>query len=141
MSETYVLDASALLNFLANGPGAERVERLLKGARPATPLLVSAVNWGEVFYISWQRHGEESAKQTLADLLQLAIRIVPVDILQVLKAAELKAVHKIPYVDCLAAALATLSQGTLVTSDRDFEKLGRHFPVLWITRSSTTARS
>jgi ribonuclease VapC len=141
MSETYVLDASALLNFLANGPGAERVERLLKGARPATPLLVSAVNWGEVFYISRQRHGEESARQTLADLLQLAIRIVPVDIAQVLKAAELKAVHKIPYVDCLAAALATLSQATLVTSDRDFEKLGRHFPVLWITRSSTTARS
>ena len=135
MSKTYVLDANAILDFLTNGPGAERVEHLLKGARPATPLLVSAVNWGEVFYISWQRHGEESARQTLADLLQLSIRIVPVDVPQVLKAGELKAVHKIPYVDCLAAALAALNQATLVTSDRDFERLGRHFPVLWITRS------
>lgn len=135
MSKTYVLDANALLDLLANGPGAERVERLLRSARPATPLLVSAVNWGEVFYISWQRHGEESARQTLADLLQLSIRIVPVDVPQVLKAGEFKAVHKIPYVDCLAAALAALNQATLVTSDRDFEKLGRHFPVLWIGRS------
>jgi len=135
MSKTYVLDANALLDFLANGPGAERVERLLKAARPATPLLVSAINWGEVFYISWQRHGEESARQTLADLLQLPIRIVPVDVPQVLKAGELKAMHKMPYVDCLAAALAALNQATLVTSDRDFEKLGRHFPLLWIARS------
>jgi predicted nucleic acid-binding protein len=135
MSKTYVLDANALLDLLANGPGAERVEHLLRSARPATPLLVSAVNWGEVFYISWQRHGEESARQTLADLLQLPIRVVPVDVPQVLKAGELKAVHKIPYLDCLAAALAALNQATLVTSDRDFEKLGRHFPVLWIGRS------
>ena len=134
MSRTYVLDANALLDLLVNGPGAERVEHLLKSARPATPLLVSAVNWGEVFYISWQRHGEESAKQTLADLLQLPIRIVPVDVPQVLKAGELKAVHKIPYVDCLAAALAALNQATPVTSDRDFEKLGRRFPILWIAR-------
>src|ERR1039457_7182913 len=131
MSKTYVLDANALLELLANGPGAERVAHLLKLARPPTPLLVSAVNWGEVFYISWQRHGEESARQTLADLLKLPIRIVPVDVAQVLKAGELKAVHNIPYVDCLAAALATLNQATLVTSDRDFEKLGRHFPILW----------
>jgi len=42
--------------------------------------------------------------------------------------------HKIPYVDCLAAALAALNQATLVTSDRDFEKLGRHFLLLWIAR-------
>jgi len=135
MSKTYALDASALLHLLTNGPGAERVERLLKEARPATPLLVSAVNWGEVFYISWQRHGAESARQTLADLLRLPIRVVPADTPQVLKAGELKAVHKIPYADCFAAALATLSQATLVTSDRDFEKLGRHHPVLWIAPS------
>ena len=134
MSKTYVLDANALLDLLVNGPGAERVERLVNDARPATPLLVSAVNWGEVFYISWQRHGEESARQTMADLLRLPIRVVSVDVPQVLKAGELKVVHKIPYADCLAAALATLNQATLVTSDRDFEKLGRHFPILWIPR-------
>ena len=135
MSKIFVLDASAVLDFLGDGPGAERFEQLLKDvARRSAALLVSVVNWGEVFYHSWQRHGEESARKTMADLSRLPIQIVPVDISQVLKAGELKALHKIPYVDCLAAALSTLNQATLVTSDRDFEKLGRHFPVLWIPR-------
>jgi predicted nucleic acid-binding protein len=51
-----------------------------------------------------------------------------------MKAGEIKAVHKIPYVDSIAAALAEMRGGVLVTSDRDFEKLGRRVPVLWIAR-------
>jgi hypothetical protein len=35
---------------------------------------------------------------------------VPVDLPQVMKAGEIKAVHKIPYVDCIAAALASLQK-------------------------------
>lgn len=132
---TFVLDANAVVDYIQNGPGAAKIESLLVDAfRLQRPLLVSVLNWGEVFYLLWQRVGEEKARQVLANLSQLPIRIVPVDLPQALKAGELKALHKIPYVDCLAAALAILNQATLVTSDRDFEKLGRHFPVLWITR-------
>jgi predicted nucleic acid-binding protein len=135
MTKTYVLDASALLDFVEDGPGAERVEGLLRGAqRDGSPLLVSVVNWGEVFYHSWQERGPEAARVTMANLARLSIQPVPVDLEQSLKAGEFKAVHKMPYVDCLAAALAALREATLVTSDRDFKKLGRHFPVLWITR-------
>ncbi len=135
MNRTYVLDASAVINLLTGEPGAGRIEQLLREAdRLGTPLLVSVANWGEVFYLSWQRHGEKSAREALSDLSRLPIRVVPVDLAQALKAGELKALHKIPYVDCLAAALAILQRATLVTSDRDFEKLGRQFPVLWIAR-------
>jgi predicted nucleic acid-binding protein len=133
--KTFVLDANAILDYVENGPGAARVERLLTDAvREPTLLLVSVLNWGEVFYLLWQRVGEEKARQTLTNLLRLHLRVVPVDLDQALKAGEIKAVHKIPYVDCVAAALATLRQATLVTSDRDFEKLGRHFPISWIAR-------
>ncbi len=136
MDKTYVLDASAVLNLLTGAPGAGRIEQLLRDAdRSRTPLMASVANWGEVFYLSWQRHGEQSAREALGDLSRLPIQVIPVDITQALKAGELKAVHKIPYVDCLAAALATMQQATLVTSDRDFEKLGRHFPILWIAHS------
>jgi predicted nucleic acid-binding protein len=85
--------------------------------------------------VLWQRRDEETARRTTAGLSRLPIEIVPVDLAQAMKAGELKAIHKIPYVDCIAAALATLQRATLVTSDRDFEKLGRQFPVLWIGRS------
>jgi predicted nucleic acid-binding protein len=136
MNQTFVLDANALLNLLMNAPGARRVEQLiLEAHRLNTPLLVSVANWGEVFYLSWQRHGEQVARETMANLSRLPIEIVPLDLSQAIKAGELKARHHIPYVDCLAAALAALQLGTLVTSDRDFKKLGRHFPILWIAHA------
>lgn len=136
MSRTYVLDASAVLDFVEDGPGAERIQQLfIDASRSRVPLLVSILNWGEVFYHSWQRRGEESARRTVADLSRFPIELVPVDLSHALKAGELKAIHKIPYVDCVAAALAVLNQAVLVTSDRDFERLGRSFPILWIARA------
>ena len=136
MSKTYVLDANAVLSFVEDAAGAARIEQLLRDARHGSiALLMSVLNWGEIFYHSWQQRGEQSARRLLDDLVRLPIELVPVDTTQVLKAGEFKVVHKIPYVDCVAAALSDLRQATLVTSDRDFEKLGRHFPILWIARS------
>jgi predicted nucleic acid-binding protein len=135
MTGTYVLDANAVLDLIEAGPGWRKVEVLLQSARQQrSSVLISVLNWGEVFYLLWQRRGEEMARRTIASLSRLPLQIVSVDLSQVLKAGEIKAVHKIPYVDCVAAALAVLQRATLVTSDRDFEKLGRQFPVLWITR-------
>ena len=50
-------------------------------------------------------------------------------------AAEIKALHKLSFVDCIAAALAELRSSILVTADRDFQKLGRRIQVLWLARS------
>ena len=135
MNRTYVLDASALLVLMDNSPNARRVKRLIdESAGSNTTLLASVVNLGDVFYISWQRQGEQSARDTLDDISLLPIKILPVDSAQALKAAELRALHHVPYVDCLAAALASIHQATLVTTDHDFEKLGSHFPILWLSR-------
>jgi predicted nucleic acid-binding protein len=135
MRRGYVLDASAILDFLENNPGSERTERLFQDSRDQKiTLLMSVVNWGEVFYHVWQRHGEESARRALASLSRISIELVPVDERQSLQACEIKVLHKIPYVDSLAAALAVLRQATLVTSDRDFEKLGRRVPVVWVRK-------
>jgi predicted nucleic acid-binding protein len=132
----YVLDASAVIHYLEAGLGAGKVEQLLAGAfRQQLLLYISVLNLAEVYYLAWQRTGEEKAHQTVASLSHLPIQIIPVDLPQALKAGELKAEHKIPFVDCIAAALALRQQATLVTSDHDFEKLGRRFPVLWIGRS------
>ncbi len=136
MNMSYVFDANAVLDFMEDGPGAERVEKLLTDVRHGNiRVLMSVLNWGEVFYHFWQQRGEEFARTTLGQLSKLPIELVPTDLPQALKAGELKAVHKIPYVDCVAAALTVLRQATLVTSDRDFEKLGRNFPILWIART------
>jgi predicted nucleic acid-binding protein len=135
MTGTYVLDANAVLDLADAGPGWPRVNQLLDDAlHQRTEVLVSVLNWGEVYYCLWQQRGEDKARQTLAKLSLLPFRLVTIDLLQALKAAEIKALHNIPYVDCVAAALATLQKAVLVTSDRDFEKLGRHAKILWIPR-------
>ncbi len=136
MTESYVLDASALIDFVESGPGMRKVDQLLHAAAlEQNEIFVSVMNLGEVFYWLWIMRSEGRARQTLDGFSRLPIEIVPVDLPQAIKAGELKALHKIPYVDCIAAALALQHRATLVTADRDFEKLGRHFPVLWITRS------
>lgn len=135
MTKTCVLDASAILDFLEAGPGFGIVERLLKeGLQQKRTVLVASMNWGEVFYHLWQKRGEDKARHTIAALSRLPLQIVPVDVALGLKAAEVKALHKIPYVDCVAAALAESLRATLVTSDRDFEKLGRRVQILWTRR-------
>lgn len=135
MNKTYVLDASAILDFVENGPGADRVAFLLKDASEQnSTLLVSVVNWGEVFYCLWQKKGEDTARKTTASLLRLPIILVAVDETLAIQAGEIKVRHKIPYVDCLAASLAMSRHAALVSSDRDFEKLGRAVHVLWLPR-------
>jgi predicted nucleic acid-binding protein len=134
-AKTYVLDANAILDYVQDGPGAATMERILQEAlRGGAGLMISVINLGEVFYLLWKNKGEQKARQVIDDLTLLPLRIAPVDLPQALKAGEFKAVHKIPYADAIAAALAVAHHGTLVTSDRDFEKFGRRIPILWLSR-------
>jgi predicted nucleic acid-binding protein len=138
-ARTYVLDANAVLDYVQQGPGFGTVERLFRDAfRNHAALMISVINLGEVFYLLWRIKGEQRARQTMDDIALLPIKIVPVDLPQARQAGELKALHKIPYADSVAAALAIAQKATIVTSDRDFEKLGRRVSVLWLPRSSTT---
>ncbi|HEY8669375.1 MAG TPA: type II toxin-antitoxin system VapC family toxin [Terriglobales bacterium] len=133
MTRAYVLDANAAFDFLEGGLGAPRVKQLLMEAlRQEVSVAMSVLNLGEVFYLMWEQRGDEVARNAIAELSRAPIQFIPIDLSLSLKAAEIKAVHKIPYVDCVAAALAILTEAVLVTGDRDFEKLGRHASILWI---------
>jgi predicted nucleic acid-binding protein len=131
--KTYVLDASALMAFFEDRPGAEKVEDLLaKAAETKHPLLMSVVNWGEVFYSVWRAHGEEAARAKLYDIAQLPVEIINVEMELAKSAATLKAEHNLPYADCFAAALAQARKATLVTSDEDFERVGSKLRIIWV---------
>ena len=120
----HVLDASALYRFLMNQPGADIVERLFKQARDANiSLMISVVNWGEVYYNVARKKGFQEAQEFMARvrLLPLSVMIADESITEV--AARLKAGHGLPYADCFAAAV-TGKENVLVTSDvKDFKKV------------------
>jgi len=131
--KSYVLDASALMAFFEDRPGAEKVEELLaKAAESKRPLLISVVNWGEVYYSVWRAHGEKVAGEKLREIAQLPIDVVNVDMELAKLSATLKAERKLPYADCFAAALARARKAVLVTSDRDFESIADSIKSVWV---------
>jgi len=130
--KTCVLDSSALMAFFEDRAGAEKVEELLaKAAETKAPLLMSVVNWGEVYYSVWRVRGEKAAEGKLREIAQLPIEIVNADPELTKLAARLKAQHNLPYADCFAAALAQAKKAPLVTSDRDFKRVAKAVKLLW----------
>ena len=129
-----VLDASALMTFFENRPGAAKVEALLQQAVAGKlRLFMSVVNWGEVYYSTWRAHGPGVARKIIEDIAQLPIDIVPADLALTHAAAELRATHKLPYTNAFAAALASLRNASLATSDKDFASVEKKLTILWTT--------
>ncbi len=60
------------------------------------------------------------------------IELVDADLELAKHAALLKVTHKLPYVDCFAAALAKTRKATLVTGDKDFKPLEGEIKVSWL---------
>ena len=114
----HVLDASALYRFLIGGAGAEIVAGVFKRASAGEiPVLMSAVNFGEVYYNLVKRIGLARTDQVLGKLpSEIPLSLVPADSENALRAARLKAQYNLPYADAFAAAL-TGSRHVLVTSD------------------------
>jgi len=127
-----VLDASALMTFFEDRPGADKVEDLIRlGVEGKRQLLMSVVNWGEVYYSTWRAKGPGVARKVLDDIAQLPLEIVDADLELARRAAELRAEHKLPYTDCFAAALAVNRKASLATSDRDFAHVEKRLEILW----------
>jgi predicted nucleic acid-binding protein len=93
--------------------------------RKDTPLFMSAVNWGEVFYIVWRRHGEAKAWEAEAKLQELPIAVISADRDRASRAGALKEKHGLGYADAFAAELAIERGAWLVTADAEFTKAGK----------------
>lgn len=132
----YVLDANALTAFWEGREvAANRVRQLLLEAnRLQQPLLLSAVNWGEVFYMTWRRHGEPKAREVEFDLRRLPIEVIPADRDRATRAGSLKQKHSLGYADAFAAELAIERGAWLVTADPEFARIGRGISIYSLPR-------
>jgi predicted nucleic acid-binding protein len=123
----YVLDANALIGFFEGRETTSgKVRQVLSEAiRLELPLIMSAVNWGEVFYMEWRHHGEAKAREVEAYLHRLPIAVIAVDLERATRAATLKQKHNLGYADSFAAELAIERSAWLITADPEFSKLGK----------------
>jgi len=128
-----ILDAHALLVFLEKEPGYEKVESLFVTAIDKDKsLLMTSVNFGEVYYIVLRECGQGKAHEIEKIIRTLPIDIIDVDLSLAREAAQLKATKRISYADCFAAALAKLHRGELVTGDKEFKALEKDIRIAWI---------
>ena len=121
MSESkYLLDTSAVLTFLEDEDGAERVESLLRQEEIILPYLVLL----ETYYITLQEQPEDVADKRYALLKQLPATILwEVDEPTLLTAGRFKAHHRLSLADAIIAAFAQRQGAILVHKDPELESL------------------
>lgn len=129
-----VLDAHALLVFLEKEPGYQKVESFFNDAiSKSSYLLMTAVNFGEVYYIVLRECGLKKAHEIEQLISTLPIKIVDVNLQLAKEAGRYKAANKISYADCFAAALAKTHKAEVITGDKEFKALEDEIKIAWIS--------
>jgi predicted nucleic acid-binding protein len=133
----YVLDACAVITFLSNEEGADRVIDLFDAAAQGTAEIhIHRINLLEVYYDTYKAAGFDRADSVFKKMLALPIIVddgLDDGLLQ--KAGELKATNRISLADAVALALAIRFDVLLVTSDHhefDCIEAAGNVSFLWI---------
>ena len=131
----YVLDSFALLAHLGDEAGAARVRAVLRAARlDRAEVFLSAVNLGELVYITEREQGLVHAQMALNAVEQLPVQILEATRERVLAAAHLKATHAISYADAFVVATAQEMGATILTGDPEFRTVEGLVSVEWLAR-------
>lgn len=133
MAAAKVLDSWALLCYLEQEPGYEKIIELFeKAVESSKPLLMCIVNWGEVYYQVARRFGEQKAQEIEKVIQTLPISLVEANKELTREAARIKATKRMVYADCFAVALARLRKAELYTGDPEFKVVEREIKVVWL---------
>lgn len=123
---TYVLDSSAILRYLHNQAGSDRVAQIIGGHLAGDcDAVISAPHWGEVAGIICKLYGQHEVQQVLSRLSAFGLRVVAADGDRAVRSALIKVQTGIPYVDSFGVELARGVNSVLVTADFDFKPASR----------------
>lgn len=119
----FVLDASAVLRYIDNEAGGDRVKAILRAClQRQAKMCISALQWGEIAGELRKRLGAAGGRRVLESLLPLELDVVPASAERALHAAALRVDRKIPYADAFGLDLAMDSaEHVLLTVDYDFK--------------------
>lgn len=131
--DSYVLDSFALLAYLEDEAGAERVHAVLaQGQVGKADIAMCIINYGEVLYITERERGLPTAQHVIAMIDQLPITVVDADRALTFAAAHVKASGRLSYADAFAAALAEIREATLLTGDPEFHQVESFIAIEWL---------
>jgi uncharacterized protein len=119
MKDVFIIDACALIAFLADEEGASNVESLLSDAKSRKcKVFIHKINLLEIFYGIYREEGKEKAEKVLEKIAKLPIKQLDTIKDKVFKeAGRLKATFKISLADSIVLAEASTKKARLVTAD------------------------
>ena len=128
-----VLDSYALLVFLFQQKGYEKVVDLFEKAADADKaLLIASPNWAEIRYMVERKAGPEKWPEVRDKLLGLPIEIVSADQTLAESAGGIKATKKMSLADCFCAALAKRTRAEIYTGDSEFRSVEKDVKIRWL---------
>ncbi len=135
MPEHLVVDTYAIISFLRKEGDHLAVKRIFQQARETgTILLLSDINWGEVYYITLRNYGEAALQKTLGWMDAMGFQMVHPTRERIQAAARIKARFPVSYADAFAIAAAREFGCPVVTGDPEFRQVERAGMVklLWV---------
>jgi predicted nucleic acid-binding protein len=119
-----VLDSYALISYLDREEGYKEVAKLFEECVAKNrEVFVCIVNWGEVIYHALRVGGDKGGQLAEDAMRALPIQLVEANKDLTLQTARLKAVNKMSYGDCYAAALAIKKKCEIATGDKEFKQV------------------
>ena len=120
----YVLDTSAWLTLIEDEDGADEIQKLLENAAAGQViLLTSFMSFMEVYYITLQERDHEEAQRRLDLMAALPVLRIESSGNLAVRAATLKADHRVSVADAWIAALAQEHGAILIHKDPEFEQI------------------
>jgi predicted nucleic acid-binding protein len=137
MKDIFVLDACAMIALLREENGSDVVESMfVKALEGNATILMNKLNLLEVYYDTFRLYNKETADELLDNVPNLPIQIITDLNDDVFKeAGRLKCTYKISLADSVALAEASISGGSLLTSDHhEFDVIdeSEEIKVQWI---------
>lgn len=128
MSNNFVLDASALIAFLADEEGTTKVEDILNKAKKGICVIyMNKLNLLEVYYGVYREDGKAKAEEVLNKVSKLPLFVNDMMSDELFReAGRLKASYKISLADSIAIAETKIREAQLLTSDHhEFDYLDK----------------
>lgn len=137
MADKFIMDACAVIAYLNDEEGADKVEELLwKSSQNTGNLFMHEINLLEIYYGVYRDEGEQLADETYEKVLNLPIKIITgVKKIVFKSAGRFKAIYRVSLADSIALAEAKVRKNQLVTCDHhEFDPIQKQneLSFLWI---------
>lgn len=115
------IDSNLILRYLLDDPGAEKVERLLKGKKE---LILTGVIFAEVVWVleSFYKWNRKNIVDMMTGLINIDIVVIDKDLF--LTTLNIYNTYKVDFIDAyLAGCLMKNKKGNIYSFDKDFDKI------------------